>query len=136
MHRKAKEEYHLDRVFCIEFTIIRLLPWLMRQVNSRIVRYRYPSGWHRTERSPGNDSALFIVLDRNFTIRIKDGGPWSSLNFKLKNTVGYIALLENSRTFPPAVCFTSRDKNQICEYSAPGHGPRVLDFAHWIFDRL
>lgn len=83
------------------------------------------------------------------SVFVKDGGPWSSLNFKLKNTVGYIALLENSLRVrarelspsplplpPPPRCFTPRDKNQIFEYSTPDCNPRVSDFARWIFDRL
>ena len=104
---------------------------------NKIMRYRYLSGWYQMERSIGNHGALFIVSFlsyRNFTVRIKDGGPWPSLNFKLKNTIGYIALLKNSlcarvrELFPLAVCFTSRDKNQICEYSAPGLRPTCIGF--------
>lgn len=68
-------------------------------------------------------------------VRIKDGGPWPSLNFKLKNTVGYIALLGNSLRaralelfIPPAMCFTPQDKDQIFEYSAPGLQPTCIGF--------
>lgn len=42
-------------------------------------------------------SFLLFLPDKNFSSRIKDGGPWSSLNFKLKNTVGYRVIGK----FPP-----------------------------------
>jgi len=84
----------------------------------------FPPSWHRTERSTRNDDALFIVPNRNFNVHIKDGRPWLSLNFKLKNTVSGISCywkIPSARApenfFTPAVCFTSRDKNQIFEYS-------------------
>lgn len=103
-------------MFRVKFTI-KPFPWLMRQVNRGVSWCRYPLPLptdKRTERSTGNDGVLSIVPDRNFSVRIKDGGPWPSLNFKLKNTIGYIALLENSlrararELFPFAVCFTPK----------------------------
>lgn len=95
----------------------------MRQIKESrgVVISPPPPAGKRTERSTGNDGALSIVPDRNFSVRIKDGGPWPSLNFKLKNTVGYIALLENSlrararELFAPArgVFYAARQKSDF-----------------------
>lgn len=142
----------ISTMFCVQFTI-EPFPWLMRQVNrgSRsIVSPPSPSSLRPTSESTGtsteNNGALPFVPNRNFSVvRIKDGGPWSSLNFKLKNTVGYIALLENSLRVrarepfplpPPRSVLRCETKIRFSNILRPDCNPRVLDFAHWISDRL
>jgi len=79
------------------------------------------------------ETTLSTLPDKNFSIRTKDDGSWPSLNFKLKNTVGYIPLLENSlrtraRDLFPSRCVLRREtKIRFSNILRPDCSPRALD---------
>jgi len=80
------------------------------------------------------ETTLSTFPDKNFSIRTKDDGSWPSLNFKLKNTVGYIFRywkIPSARapeiSSPRDVFYAARQKSDFRIFCA-----RTAAHVHWI----